>query len=124
MQRIGMEFGVTVTTKEEVFSKDLGQRIARFRKEQGLTQQQLADALGLKQYAVANYETGRCRVPVVLLSDLSRFLNVGLDALLGSPTPKAKPGPAPLVQKQLEKIQGLPKDKQKFVLQALDMALK
>jgi transcriptional regulator with XRE-family HTH domain len=124
MQTTGIQVEVVMTVNEEVFSKELGQRIARFRKEQGLTQQQLADALRLKQYAVASYEIGRYRVPVALLPELARVLSVPVDDLLGTPLPKSKRGPAPMVQRQLEKIQALPKDKQKFVLQALDMALK
>ncbi len=115
---------VIMTVNEEVFSKELGQRIARFRKEQGLTQQHLAEALRLKQYAVANYETGRYRVPVALLPEIARVLSVSVDDLLGTPLPKSKPGPAPRIQRQLENIQALPKEKQKFVLQALDMAMK
>ena len=119
-----IQVGVSMTGNKEGFSKDLGQRIARFRKERGLTQQQLAVALGLKQYAVASYETGRYRLAVALLPELARILAVEIDDLLGTPTHKSKPGPAPMVQRQLEKIQGLPKDKQKFVLQALELALK
>ena len=124
METTVAEIGVIMTTNEETFSKEMGLRIARFRKEQGLTQQQLANALQLKQYAVANYESGRYRVPVALLPELARVLGAPVDDLLGTPLPKSKRGPAPVVQRQLEKIQALPKEKQKFVLQALDMVLK
>lgn len=108
---------------ERKFSREVGQRIARFRKEQGLTQQQLADAIGVRQYAIARFEVGFCRVPVGLLSELARILGVTADDLLGTPPAKLKPGPAPKLQKQIEKISSLPREQQKTVLQVLEMAL-
>jgi transcriptional regulator with XRE-family HTH domain len=109
---------------ERDFSKDLGQRMAQFRKERGLTQQQLADTVGIRQYAVARFEVGFCRVPVALLPELARALDVTVDDLLGMPPAKAKPGPAPSLQKRLERICSLPREQQKSILQVLDMALK
>jgi len=119
-----VEIDWTVTMNEQNFSKALGKRIALFRKEQGLTQQQLADLLDIKQYTVARFEAGLCRVPVALLPEFGRLLGVSANDLLGISPSKSKPGPAPMLQKQLEKIQTLPKEKQKFVLQAMEMALK
>jgi transcriptional regulator with XRE-family HTH domain len=109
---------------ERDFSKELGQRLARLRKEQGLTQQQLADAVGIRQYAVARFEVGLCRVPVALLPEFGRVLGVTVDDLLGTPEAKAKPGPAPKLQKQMEQISSLPKEQQRSIMQVLDMALK
>ena len=119
-----VEIRWTMTMNEHNFSKKLGKRIASFRKEQGLTQQQLADLLNIKQYTVARFEIGLCRVPVALLPQFGRILGVSVDDLLGIPSAKSKPGPAPKLRKQLEKIQALPKEKQNFVLQAVEMALK
>lgn len=108
---------------ERDFTHELGQRLARFRKEQGLTQQQLADAIGMRQYAIARFEVGLCRVPVALLPELARALGITVDQLLGTPPAKARPGPAPKLQKQMEKISALPKEQQRSILQVLDMAL-
>jgi len=123
MATIDLEMTV-VTIDEEAFCKELGRRIARFRKERGLTQQQFADILGLKQYAVANYETGRYRVPVALLPELAHVLGVTVEDLLGLQPPKKKPGPASKLQKQMKQISSLPKEQQKSIIQVLDMALK
>lgn len=109
---------------EEQFSKELGSRIASFRKARGLTQQQLADSLGLKQYAIANYETGRYKVPVTMIPELASLLGVEVNALLGMEPQRKKPGPASKLQKQMEKISGLPKEQQRSIMQVLDMALK
>ena len=123
MPTIDLEMTV-VTINEEAFCKDFGRRMARFRKEQSLTQQQLADVLGLKQYAVANYETGRYRVPVALLPELARALGVTAEDLLGLQSARKKPGRASKLEKQMEQISSLPKEQQKSIIQVLDMALK
>jgi len=124
MTTINCEVTVAMTTNEEAFCRALGKRISGFRKEHGLTQQQLADVLKLKQYAIANYETGRYRVPVALLPELAKVLGVTVEALLGLPASKSKPGPASRLQKQMAQISSLPKEQQKSIMQVLDMALK
>lgn len=37
---------------------NIGRNILYFRQQQGLTQQQLADALGINKMAISNYEKG------------------------------------------------------------------
>ena len=65
-----------MTQDEKQFFRQLGGRIAALRKEQGLTQVQLAETLELTQQMVASYEVGRRRVPVSLLPSLARALSV------------------------------------------------
>jgi len=83
-----------VTHEEKRFFKELGGRIAQLRKEQNLTQQQLADELGVAQQVVASYEIGRRRVPVSTLPALARVLGVSIEALIGEEEKPAKRGPA------------------------------
>lgn len=45
-------------------------RIRELRRDKLLTQQQLADAIGIKRTTLCHYETGRCRVPVSLLPEI------------------------------------------------------
>ena len=52
---------VTMNTQDERFFKELGARIARARKDHGMTQQQLAEQLGVAQQTLAHYEVGRAR---------------------------------------------------------------
>jgi transcriptional regulator with XRE-family HTH domain len=99
-----------MTHNEKSFFKQLGARIAALRKDQGLTQVQLAEALGLTQQMVASYELGRRRVPVSLLPQIAATLAVSLDELIGKHgTTPAKRGPAPKLQQQIERIQQLPR---------------
>lgn len=113
-----------MTQDEKQFFRQLGGRIASLRKEQGFTQAQLAGVLSLTQQMVASYEVGRRRVPVSLLPKVATALAVSVETLIGQgrATP-AKRGPAPKLQQQMERIQRLPRAKQRLVLQMLDGVL-
>ncbi len=52
------------------------------RAQQGLTQKQLAEKLGLKQAAVGAYEEERATPPLSSLLDLTKIFNVNLDNLV------------------------------------------
>lgn len=109
-----------MTTKEKNFYADLGQRIARLRKERGLTQTQLAEVLGISQQHALSFEKGRRRVPVSALPKLSKALGVPLEDLLGFSPPGSKRGPSPKLLQQLERLQQLPKRQQTLVHQMLE----
>jgi len=83
-----------MNTRDEQFFRELGARIALARKELQLTQQQLAEQLGIAQQTMAHYEGGRLKVSASLLPQLTQILNLSLDELLGLPTRRtAKRGP-------------------------------
>ncbi|MCX2958488.1 MAG: helix-turn-helix domain-containing protein, partial [Serratia symbiotica] len=75
-----------MNTRDEQFFRELGARIALARKELQLTQQQLAEQLGIAQQTMAHYEGGRLKVSASLLPLLAQILNLSLDGLLGLPT--------------------------------------
>ena len=108
---------------DEQFLKALGSRIAELRREQGLSQQALADELGVAQQTLAHYEVGRARMPVSLLPQLARFFGVGTDDLLGVRSAASKRGPAPKLQQHMQRISRLPKTQQRFVMQMLETVL-
>lgn len=111
--------------EDKIFYQQLGQRIAQLRKAENLTQQQLAETLGIAQQTLAHYEGGRLRVSVVMLPALARALAVSVEELIGEEVHAAKGrrGPAPKLQQQLERISQLPKAKQRFVIDMLDTVL-
>ena len=112
-----------MTFDEQQFFKTLGTRIAQLRKDQGLSQQALADQLGIAQQTFAHYEVGRARMPVSLLPELARFFGVGVDDLLGLRNGTGKRGPAPKLQQQIERLGQLPKAKQRVVMEMLEGVL-
>ncbi|HWK50584.1 MAG TPA: helix-turn-helix transcriptional regulator [Steroidobacter sp.] len=71
----------------------LGARIAQLRKDQGRSQQALADELGIAQQTYAHYEVGRGRMPVSLLPEIAQIFGVTTDDLLGRKTAAAQATP-------------------------------
>lgn len=114
-----------MNAKDEGFFKALGARIAEARKEHGLTQQQLADQLGIPQQTLAHYEVARARLPASLLPTLAQLLTLSLDELIGNPLTRrpGRRGPTSRLQQQIEAVEQLPKTKQQFVSQMLDTVL-
>ena len=112
-----------MTQDSKKFFKELGARVAVLRKEQGLTQVQLAEMLGISQQLVASYEVGRRRIPVSALPTLAKALAMPIEALLGVSNGAAKRGPTPKLQQQMERINRLPKAQQKVVMRMLEGVL-
>lgn len=124
-QIIAMEnSAMAISQDEREFFIALGERIARLRKENHITQVQLAETLGVSQPTMNAYELGHRRVPVSALATLARTLGVSLDALLGETNAGArKRGPAPKLAQHMERISQLPKPQQRFVMQVLESVL-
>jgi len=66
-------------TSEESF----GERIARLRREKGLTQEDLAERLDVTQPVVSDYERGRLRLHGELIVQLAQILGTTADEILG-----------------------------------------
>jgi len=114
----------TVNSHDEQFFKAMGSRISQARKAQGLTQQQVADQLGIAQQTYAHYEVGDIRFPASMLPLLAQVLELTPEELLGQVVkPKLRKGPTPRILQQLERISQLPKTKQHVVSEMLEMVL-
>lgn len=59
------------------------QRIHDMREDSDLTQQQLADILGITRQQYQLYESGKREMPMHLFIALSKYYNVSLDYLAG-----------------------------------------
>jgi len=106
--------------EQKTFLKELGKRMAAARKSEGLTQAQLAETTGVSQQIIADYESGSRHIPVWRLICIADTLGVEVAELAGRRDQKPrKRGPTPKIQKQLEAIAALPKDKQAFVSEVL-----
>lgn len=60
----------------------LGARLARLRKNKGLTQEQLAEKLGISAPAISKWETDNSYPDITLLCPLARALDTNVDTLL------------------------------------------
>src|SRR5271170_1097962 len=63
-------------------SQAIGERIRLARQERGLTQEQLAEAVGVTRSAVAQWETGRAGQVTGNLSRIAAVLEVGVGHLM------------------------------------------
>jgi transcriptional regulator with XRE-family HTH domain len=114
---------VAISKDEKAFFVELGARIAQIRKEQGITQVQLAEWLGVSQQTVNAYEVGRRRMVASALPTLAKLLGVSLEELMGAPQKPGKRGPTPKLQQQMERITQLPKAQQKWVIKMIEGVL-
>ena len=57
--------------------------IRRLRRERGLTQEALAQAVGVSPQAISKWETGQTMPDITLLLPISKVLGIGVNELLG-----------------------------------------
>ena len=116
---------MAISSEERDFFVALGERITLLRKAHGITQVQLAEVLGVSQQTVQAYEVGRRRIQVAALPVVARTLSASLEELFGQDKQarRAKRGPAPKWQQQIEAVAKLPKARQRFVSEMLDTVL-
>lgn len=57
---------------------NIGRNILYFRQQQGLTQQQLADALGINKMAISNYEKGKRQPNIETVKVICKALDISL----------------------------------------------
>lgn len=103
-----------------------GQRLRRFREGRGLTQSELAQAIGSSQRAICSYEQDRTEPPLSGLSQMASVLGVSLDQLMGRDAATIEESKTASVRwtRKLEEINRLPERKQRTIMQAIDLALK
>lgn len=70
---------VNEETKNNSERLRIGQRIAELRKEQNLTQTQLAERCGLQQAHIARIEAGRYSVGLDTLTQIADALGMAID---------------------------------------------
>jgi transcriptional regulator with XRE-family HTH domain len=111
----------------EILSSEapIGNRLAKIRKAKGLTQKQVAEIIGINQYLVSDYETGRLHLSDDMLIRFVHVLNTSADTILGLDSADLNVSLHSLrLVKRLKKIEQLPTAKQKALLQTIDGFLK
>ncbi len=96
-----------------------GAKLAALRKAAGLSQAELADALGVPQSSVAYWETSPKPPRSDILPQMAAVLGVTVETIIGS-TPKAlprRPGRVGKLQQALEKAAKLPRRQQQLVVE-------
>lgn len=103
----------------------LGERIASLREAAGLSQQQLADKIGVNQQMIAYWERRSVTLRPDQLSSLADTLNTSVDSLLGKTAPKARgSGPVGKARQIFEAVSRLPRKQQEKVFDVLQPFIK
>lgn len=102
--------------------ESLGQRLKRFRKARGFTQQQLCEKTGLVQGLLSDYERDRIRPYPEMLVRFAFVLGVSVDELLGFNRPEVEPPYLPSMRllRRMKKMEELPAHEIKSLLQIID----
>lgn len=109
-----------------VSDEPIHDRLAELRRERGLSQSEVADALELTQALVSNYEQGTRRLHAELIVRFAEFYEVSADDLLGIKKKPKQNGKTDLglhLLKRMQTIQKMPKQRQKEVLRSIDFVL-
>jgi transcriptional regulator with XRE-family HTH domain len=108
-----------------VSKQEIGARLRTFRQQRGITQVQLAKALGVQQANVSAMERGVRSLTIHQVVKLSKALKISTDVLLkGDGTAPAKKPPQDLkLLRRMQRLQKLSPRGQRAVLRLLDALL-
>lgn len=104
-----------------------GERLKMFREQRGLTQEQLAEKIGVAKSTVTGYEKGNRTPDVAKIKKLAAALEVSGDELLDTgygtaerPTPVSESGPiSPERQALLDAVKDMDNETAKAVLEVI-----
>jgi transcriptional regulator with XRE-family HTH domain len=104
--------------------KEIGRKIQMAREEKGMTQVDLAQAMGITQAALSNYELGKRRLYLHQIEGIARILGRKLDFFISEGTetvsPKTKDPGGISALKISERINGLDDSELRRVSEFLD----
>lgn len=108
--------------ESRAYFKALGAHVAIMRKARGMTQAELARALGVSQQAVFAYELGERRVSVLVLAKIAKVFSASVEEMVGLTKPARAPKGRVSARaiRNAERLQALKKTQQRFVIRIID----
>lgn len=105
-------------------AQEIGQRVAALRHEKGLSQQELAQRLGVAQSVVSDYERGILRLHGELLLELAEIFGATPNEVLGIEARPQRRGPQnQRLSRRLQEFEKLPRRDQEALLRTIDAFL-
>ncbi|ELW2865818.1 helix-turn-helix transcriptional regulator [Salmonella enterica] len=98
-------------------SMSLSERLIALRRQRGLSQQAMADAIGIHANSWKKYETGQAQPSIDVLKKIATSLNVSTDFLLFDEHERV---PADELSLQFEAVSQLPEEEQSVVREVLE----
>jgi transcriptional regulator with XRE-family HTH domain len=99
-----------------------GARLVQARQQAGLTQQQLAEKLGLSQHTIAHWERAEVALRADQLKALTELLNVTADFLIGNESAPKRNGGGPVgrARRVFEAVTRMPRHQQNKVIDVVE----
>jgi len=112
-----------IKQESRAYFKALGAHVSMLRKSQGMTQAELARAIGVSQQSIFSYELGERRISVLVLAKLSRIFSTSVENIVGLSKPSLvrKGRLSPRCMRHAERLQALPKTQQRFIIRIIDV---
>jgi transcriptional regulator with XRE-family HTH domain len=112
-----------IKQESRAYFKALGAHVTALRKSRGMTQAELARAIGVSQQAVFAYELGERRISVLVLAKLARVFAISVESMVGlsKPLHVRKGRLSPRCVRHAERLQALSKTQQRFVIRIIDV---
>lgn len=112
-----------IKQESRAYFRALGAHVTALRKSRGMTQAELARAIGVSQQAVFAYELGERRISVLVLAKLATVFAVSVEEMV-SPSkqvrvPKGRLSPRCI--RHAGRLQALSKTQQRFVIRIIDV---
>jgi transcriptional regulator with XRE-family HTH domain len=109
--------------ESRAYFKALGAHVSMLRKSRGMTQAELARAIGVSQQAVFAYELGERRISVLVLAKLAKIFAVSVEEMVGLSKPVRVPQGrlSPRCVRHAERLQALSKTQQRFLIRIIDV---
>ena len=114
----------TVGRPAKLKRSQLGQLIAKARKDAGLSQQALAEKIGVTQRVIAYWERESTSLKIDQLIALSDALNTSIDYLLGRSSKQQTTVPKGKAGKIFTEVSTLPKYQQQRILSVVEDMIK
>jgi transcriptional regulator with XRE-family HTH domain len=114
-----------IKAESRTYFRALGKRIEILRKEIGMTQAELARAIGVSQQTIYAIEIGARRVSVLMLAKLAPIFQISVEQLMGTSTPQLRTNrhPSPAGMRHAERFQQLSRTEQRFVKKIIDVLM-
>ena len=112
-----------IKQESRAYFQVLGAHVTELRKARGMTQAELARAIGVSQQAVFAYEMGERRISVLVLAKLARIFSTSVEDIVGlsKPVRVRKGRLSPRCMRHAERLQALSKTQQRFVIRIIDV---
>ena len=108
---------IMATLMTQLATMSLAQRLVSLRKDKGLTQQALADALGLHITQIKRYESGASQPSLEALKKMAKTLRVTTDSLVFEPDELEPDGDLSL---QFKAVSNMPDEERQIIKQLLE----